>query len=219
MNYYQELTILPDPEINVYFIWSKLFYHVHIAIVESAKQKYGENANESDIGVSFPEYTCELDTEKPKCFLGAKLRIFAHTKEELENFSLVAKLEQYNLLDYIHVKQIADVKSRDNNVTFGRFHRDHSLVSITKRRSKRKGETFDEAKYQIIKRFSVSNSISLEEAKRSYLQPNKPVFPFINMKSKNITFPLEIKLNKSEQAVTGTFNTYGLSNSTTVPHW
>ena len=54
MEYYQELTILPDPEISPYFIWTKLYTQLHIALADLYNTQ-----GISSIGVSFPNYKFE----------------------------------------------------------------------------------------------------------------------------------------------------------------
>ena len=61
LNYFQEITIIPDPEIPPYFIWSKLFTQLHIALAEM-KNKHSIES----IGVSFPDYHFD---KKGKCKL------------------------------------------------------------------------------------------------------------------------------------------------------
>lgn len=51
LTHYQEITIIPDPEIASYFIWSKLFTQFHIALAEM-KNKHSIES----IGISFPDY-------------------------------------------------------------------------------------------------------------------------------------------------------------------
>ena len=69
MNYYQDITLLPDAEANIGFLWEKVFQQVHLALVEK-KNPHGK----SGIAVSFPGYG-------NKGFpLGNKLRLLAPTQ-------------------------------------------------------------------------------------------------------------------------------------------
>ena len=73
MNYYQDITLLPDAVITLGFIWQKVYQQVHIALAEN---KIAEN--QSAIAVAFPEYGS-------KGFpLGSKLRLLALTAMESE---------------------------------------------------------------------------------------------------------------------------------------
>lgn len=48
MKYYQEITIIKSPDISPYFIWSKLYTQLHLALVEVKNPD-----DSSNIGVSF----------------------------------------------------------------------------------------------------------------------------------------------------------------------
>ena len=54
MNYYQDITLLPDADIGLYFLWQKVYQQIHLALVEN---KSADNA--SAIGVAFPEYNVD----------------------------------------------------------------------------------------------------------------------------------------------------------------
>ncbi|HHL31776.1 MAG TPA: type I-F CRISPR-associated endoribonuclease Cas6/Csy4, partial [Oceanospirillales bacterium] len=82
MNYYQDITLLPDAEITLGFIWQKVYQQVHIALADN---KIAEN--QSAIAVAFPEYGS-------KGFpLGRKLRLLAETQEQLEQLDIKKWLE------------------------------------------------------------------------------------------------------------------------------
>lgn len=51
MDYYQDITLLPDAEVNLGFLWQKVFQQVHIALVE---HKVADNR--SAIALSIPKY-------------------------------------------------------------------------------------------------------------------------------------------------------------------
>ena len=48
MKYYQELTLIAQAEVSLYFIWSKVYTQLHLALVAMPTQ--------GNVGVSFPEY-------------------------------------------------------------------------------------------------------------------------------------------------------------------
>ena len=66
MKYYQEISLLPNVDIGLYFLWQKVFQQIHLALVEN---KGTEKAGE--VGVAFPEYNAN------KFSLGTKLRLLA----------------------------------------------------------------------------------------------------------------------------------------------
>ena len=101
MNYFEEVTLIPDPENAPYFIWSKLFTQLHIALAD-IKNEHGID----NIGVSFPDYYYDSKKEQSSK-LGLKLRVFALSQKELETLNLTKWLER--LTDYVHIKGIKEV--------------------------------------------------------------------------------------------------------------
>ena len=96
MKFYQEITLISEPDISLGFIWQKLYQQLHIALVENkVEQKH------SAIGVGFPRYGSK---EFP---LGNKLRLFAKNKAELEQLSIENYLSR--LTDYLHIKSVQEV--------------------------------------------------------------------------------------------------------------
>ncbi len=117
MKYYQEISILPDPEINSYFLWTKLYttLHHHFAKLHKAC-----GAQHTQFGVSFPEYVYEEKNGKIFANLGAKLRVFAKTEQALSELNLAQLLSA--LSDYVHIKSIREVPEDAIPVRFKRYH-------------------------------------------------------------------------------------------------
>ena len=113
LNYFQEITIIPDPEIAPYFIWSKLFTQLHIALAEM-KNEHGIKS----IGVSFPDY--HYDEKGKSSKLGLKIRVFAPSQKDLETLNLDKWLDR--LTDYVHVKGIKKVPT-DKVTSYFSVHR------------------------------------------------------------------------------------------------
>lgn len=220
MNYYQEVTIINYPELSLYFIWSKLYTQLHLALVEQAKATYGERATQSDIGVSFPEYACFEKNGETIAILGSKLRVFAKTKAELEQLNLNKWCER--LLDYVHIKSISEVGEKSAEyVVVKKFRQEKNLDSKTRNFAQKHNKTFEEVKASRIAHIAKKYSISEEEAQQRYENPVLEKRPYIQMKSLETgnPFSLEIEQLSVNVAQAGTFNTYGLSVKTTVPHW
>ncbi len=204
MKYYQELTLLPDPEINTYFIWQKLYTQLHIALADIKNQQGIDT-----IGVSFPNY-CYIDKNDSKdgrefAKLGNKLRVFAHSEEDLKALNLNKWLER--LTDYIHIKGIKAVPDEVGYVVVSRYR----YKNLQKQ----------------AQQFAAFKQISLEDAVKHcqrYKQASRKKYPFINLKSidNNENFKLSIKQVTTENVVIGSFNTYGLNtdgHTVSVPHW
>jgi CRISPR-associated endonuclease Csy4 len=189
MQYYQDITLLPDVEIPACFLWSKVFTQVHIAFV---RQKNKENIQ--DFAVSFPEYTTDT--------LGRKLRIFAEQEAYLEKLDMKEALQI--MKDYIHITNIRKIVPRRirGYAIYSRYQPDNSKQAKARRYAKRhKNVTYEQA-LAIIKR-----------------KKNECQFPYIKMKSQTNqhTFSLFVQKRMIKREVYHGFGSYGLSNVSSVP--
>jgi CRISPR-associated endonuclease Csy4 len=210
MNYFQDVTLIPNSDISLGFLWQKIYQQIHIALVE---QKVDEQ--HSAIAVSFPTYGS-------KGFpLGNKLRVLAGEKELLENLNLMIFLSRFE--DYCHIRSIQSVPTNNVAVAFirrkvkGRARVERDMYAKAERWSAKSGESLD------------SCLKSLERSKPKA----KSDLPFIWMESqqtklvsptKAMRFPLFIEKLKFENHQVGLFNCYGLSvlsseKVATVPHF
>lgn len=221
MNVYQEIIMNKVPEITPYFIWSNLYMQVHLAFVE--QQLSDETVR---FGVSFPDYRFyEKDGERFG-YLGHRLRIFANTKQELEQLDLHKWLSL--LSDYVCIKSIElTPKDIDGYLQVNRYQGNLNLERLTRRfmrrESKRLGRelSFKEAQAMQNQRFAKDKGVSLQEAEKHYQQPQIKNLPFIKMQSlsSDKVFSLQIDQRLVERPQQGTFNTYGLSSKSTVPNF
>lgn len=190
MNYYQEIILLPQEDIDLYFIWHKIFQQIHIAL---ADKKSAED--KSFIGAGFPEYHAET-----YC-LGRKLRLFAPDEKLLEQMQIEKWLNR--LKDYISLSPIYPVPAKlTGHVCFKSIKLKGSKNKLARRRAKRKGESLEQA------------LAHYDGYKEQYSK-----LPYINMISQTNgnRFRLFIEKKEMDQPQTGLFSCYGLSNTTTVP--
>jgi len=119
MKHYLDITLLPDAEANLGFLWQKVYQQVHIALVEygyesnrTLKMQDGaiKKLKNSKIALSFPEY---CDHKFP---LGSKLRLFAKNKRDLELLAIHTWLSR--LTDYVDIGDIKSVPEHANNIIF-----------------------------------------------------------------------------------------------------
>jgi CRISPR-associated endonuclease Csy4 len=197
MNYYQEITLLPDVEISLGFIWQNVFQQVHIALAE-----HKVDENQSAIAIGFPEYG------KAGFPLGNKLRLFAKEQAILERLAIekwLARLE-----DYAHVKAIKPVPSE---VTYASFMRKHV----------KSPERIERDMQQKATLWAAKSGKPLEEC-LAELEKTKPTtlcsLPFIYLHSqqtkqrspeKNSKFPLFIEMSEVSTQQAGLFDCYGLN--------
>ncbi|MET3124675.1 CRISPR-associated endonuclease Csy4 [Oxalobacteraceae bacterium GrIS 2.11] len=194
MNYYQELTLLPQTEENEYSIWPKLYQQLHLALVEIQSAQ-----PEKPVGVSFPEY--KFNGKYPSGLIGSKLRIFAPDEATLAQLDLTKWLNR--LRDYVHITQIRAVPENIHRYfCFRRLQVKSNIHRLARRKANREGISVEQA-LVLLNGFEEKK---LEE-------------PFINLGSLSggERFRLFIGRKECPQAVPGSFSSYGLSAVATVP--
>lgn len=192
MKYYIELTLIQNADIAHYFLWEKVFQQVHLGLVEM--QDTDQNVQ---IGISFPEY------DKENFRLGSKLRLFAEDESILKEFDIKKWLNR--LSDYVHITRIREVP--DRKLTYSFYKRElikHAKERLARRKAKRAGIEIDEA-LRLLKNY----------------KEEKVKTPFINIKSQSSKqrFKLFILKEESDKLVNQGFNSYGLSNISSVPEF
>ncbi|QDF67373.1 type I-F CRISPR-associated endoribonuclease Cas6/Csy4 [Shewanella sp. SNU WT4] len=212
MNFYIELQLLPDQEVNLGYIWQNVFQQVHIALVE-----HKVASNQSLVAVGFPDY------RQAQFPLGSKLRLFAKEPATLEKLDIHRWLTR--LEDYVHIKGIKPVPS------------DVTYVSFVRQQVK-SPERIERDMQQKAALWAAKSDKPLAECLAA-LQQSKPTalcsLPFIYLHSqqtkqrspeKNSKFPLFIQMEQQSTSQDGSFDCYGLSSKThgqsvlaTVPHF
>lgn len=219
MQYYQEITLLPDDAITPNFLWQKIFTQWHIARVD-LKNKH----NIHNIGISFPDYYYQesynqeshdqkshdqksnltAENNKTQARLGNRMRVFAHHEQDLILLDLAKWLSRlkgyYQLTDIIPIGEI----------------KNHLIL----RRYRHKG-----LEKQILSYAKLKN-MSYEEAKQhcqAHKQKEKK-YPYIQLLSLSNKehYRLSIIQETTQSAVVGNFNAYGINDkngTTTVPHF
>ena len=197
MKFYQEITLLPDAETGIYFLWQKIFQQIHFALVNI------KNADDKvSVGISFPEYI--NSTEASEKQLGSKLRLFAETKEELEKLDIEKYLACFS--DYVHIIKPRSIPQPriQGYAVFSRWSVDLNPERLARRYAKRNGISFEEA----LDRY------------KNFKEKDKP--PYIQLKSLSGKRDFRLYVSKKEvkQPQSGLFTCYGLSLSdsyATVP--
>lgn len=193
MRYYIELTLLPNPEVDLYFLWSKVFQQVHLGLVERQDQQ-----KQSTIGVTFPEYKQEARFAT----LGSKLRLFAPSQSELEAFNVRQWLDK--LTDYVHITSIRPVPEKVTDyVIYQRIQPKTGRDRLVKRYLKRHPEVTQE---QAIDHYEAFTDEQL-------------TLPFIQLQSLSSGHPFRVWIGQKTVAESckGKFSCYGLSSNSSLP--
>jgi len=194
MRCYQEITLLPNPEVGLHFLWSKVFQQIHLGLVEIQNPQ-----KQAPIGVSFPEYV-----KGEKCdLLGSKCRLFADDEAILERFNVSQWLAR--LSDYVHCTGIRPVPERLSGYAI--YQRLQPKTS----------------KERLARRYAKRHKLSYDAALSCYQPMTQKTLttPFIRLKSLSSgeTFCLWIARIPATESSAGSFSSYGLSTTSTVPEF
>ena len=200
MRHYIELTLLPNTEVSLGFLWEKVYQQLHLALVENKTSEH-----ESVIAVSFPKYGNESFP------LGDKLRLFAQSEEQLQKLNLGKWLNR--LTDYTHHTSIKAVPSNVNAFVCFKRKQFKSATKIEADIERR-------ALYQ-----SQKDNRPIDEIRAGLLAQQydgKCDLPFVYMTSLSSEkgsdhsdrkkFRLFIEKEGVEKAQSGSFSCYGLSS-------
>ncbi|MDO9178036.1 MAG: type I-F CRISPR-associated endoribonuclease Cas6/Csy4 [Agitococcus sp.] len=194
MKYYQELTLIAQAEVSLYFIWSKVYTQLHLALVAMPTQ--------GNVGVSFPEYVYKEDDGKAFGFLGSKLRLFAHDETTLQQLNINQALSR--LSDYVHITGIRPVPK---NVTYAIYKR-HQPKTNAERLARR--------------RVKHKQDITFEQAVKAYQSKiSHTNLPFVQLDSlsNEQRFKLFVSKHTAAEACDDKFGSYGLGILATVPEF
>lgn len=214
MNYYLEITLLPNYEINLFSLWSKTFQQIHLGLVEIQDAQ-----KRVPIGLSFPEYKMG----EKFGILGSKLRLFAADEAALTRFDVPSRLSR--LSDYVHCTGIRPVPSTVKGyAVYQREQPKTGRERLARRYAKRHNldyETAFNGKVELCAKHD--NATECERMLMSYSEmPHKTInTPFIRLKSLSSgnTFCLWIKKKEIENSMNGIFTAYGLSSAASVPEF
>lgn len=212
MNHYQEITLLPDSEISLAFLWTKVYTQLHLAFVS---QK--DTLNGGSFAVSFPEYT-----EGKQKGLGHKVRVFAETEEALQTLNLDKALER--LLDYVHLTTIRPIPMRrlKGYAIYSRQHAPHSREQAARRFSRRHGLPVEQEAARLAKKSLQSERlVSKEREDSEKIKKSIRDLPYIRMQSLTNRHKYNLFIHKqpTSSASASPFSLYGLSPKAAVPEF
>ncbi|QPK65106.1 type I-F CRISPR-associated endoribonuclease Cas6/Csy4 [Methylomonas sp. LL1] len=194
MRCYQEITLLPNPEVNIHFLWSKVFQQIHLGLVEMQDAE-----KRVPIGVGFPDYKIG----EKYGVLGSKCRLFAADEATLVRFDAGKWLSR--LSDYVHCTSIRPVPATLAG---------HAIY----RRLQPKTN-----KERLARRYAKRHPLSYDEALQHYsgIAPASIPTPFIRLTSLSSgeQFCLWIDKILVTEASKADFSSYGLSPKATIPEF
>ena len=190
MEYYREITLLPDAEVPLYFLWTKVYSRLHRAFVDR-KNKFG-----TVYAVSFPEY-------KEK-YLGTKVRIMTAREEDLEALALPEVLK--TLSDYVHCTGVRPIPERKitGYAVYSRYQPENSVPAKARRYVRRHGGISYEEAASFFKRKEPDTA---------------PPYITLKSATNRHRYPLFIKKEMTEFSGEDEFNTFGLSRNSAVPEF
>ena len=230
MKFYLEITLLPNPEVGVHFLWSKVFQQIHLGLVEMQ-----DDQGRVPIGVSFPDYVlggrsqlpASHDTRTSLCIekysvLGCKLRLFAEHESTLGQFNASHWLAR--LSDNVHCTSIRPVPgSLKGYAIYQRQQPKTNKERLARRYAKRHNLDFLTALHAVVDLSTRAESGTEYKTQFCYndLPKQRITTPFIRLHSltSQQTFCLWVKKTQVSEAVSGCFSTYGLSAQVTVPEF
>jgi CRISPR-associated endonuclease Csy4 len=213
MKFYLEITLLPNPEVGINFLWSKVFQQIHLGLVEIQ-----DDQGRVPMGVSFPEYL----TGQKYSVLGSKCRLFANDDATLARFDAGKWLTR--LSDYVHCTSIRPVP--ENILGYATYQRQQPKTSkerLARRYAKRHSLSVAEALQTTIDLTDKATPNAGYKMQFRYcdMPPKAIGTPFIRLKSLSSeqTFCLWIKKTLVAEASEEGFSRYGLSPKATVPEF
>ena len=194
MNYYQDLSLLAQEEINIHFLWSKIFQQIHLGLVEMQDEQ-----GRVPIGLSFPEYI----TGQKYSLLGGKLRLLAKDEATLRQFNATKWLSR--LSDYVHCTSIRPVPEK--LIGHAIYQREQPKTN----------------KERLARRYAKRHDVDYDAALKCYseMAHQSITTPFIRLKSLSggNEFCLWIKKTVVTEPSGMAFSSYGLSPVSTVPEF
>lgn len=213
MRHYLEITLLPNPEVNIHFLWSKVYQQIHLGLVEMQDAQ-----RQVPIGVSFPEYA----VGEKFSLLGGKCRLFAQNEADLARFDAPKRLSR--LSDYVHCTGIRPVPEKPvGHATYQRLHPKTNPLRLARRYAKRHGLDFETAFNGTVElRVGSPGGESYPKSFRyCEMQEKRIATPFIRLQSlsNGQTFCLWIKKTLVSESTAAGFSSYGLSGKAAVPEF
>lgn len=200
MNYYLDLTLLPDEEVPIFFIRNKVYAKLHKAIFDLST---------SNIGASFPNLKKAKKSDKNKMNFGEIIRI--HSTQDRLN-----KLQNLNWLGglsgYCKVGDILPVPDKiKGHQAISRIRQNMSLAKMQKKITHQKAKGY----------LKTGDDINAYEKQyKAEMFKTGLDNPYLELQSTSTNNKYRLYINfgaLQKQLTVGKFNHFGLSKTATVP--
>jgi CRISPR-associated endonuclease Csy4 len=214
MKHYLEITLIENSDINLFSLWSKVFQQIHLGLVEMQ-----DDQGRVPIGLSFPDYV----TGEKYSLLGGKLRLLAKDEATLGQFNATKWLSR--LSDYVHCTSIRPVPEKlIGHAIYQREQPKTNKERLARRYAKRHNldyETAFNSTIDLMTNKAPPNPDYQMQFRYSEMAHQTITTPFIRLKSLSgdQEFCLWIKKTVVSDPLEGTYSSYGLSSSATVPEF
>lgn len=192
MDYYQDVTLLPDAEVGLNFLWGKLYQRLHLSLATLLNTQ-----GSVPIGLAFPQYQGKS--------LGRKLRLIGASQAQLANVDATSWLA--GLQDYVHMTGSRPVpESVTTYVQYRRARTKTNKERLARRKARREGITQEQA-LEALGQFSDQN-LKLPYVQMLSLSNDHRFRLFI-----------EQRLNDQDNGEFREFSSYGLTQSGWLPYF
>ena len=207
MKHYIEITLLPNPEISFFDLWSKVFQQIHLGLVEMKN-----DSSQVPIGISFPEYTIG----KKYSILGSKLRLFAQDESTLVKYDAAKWLARLN--DYVHLTGIRSIPEKlTGYAIYQREQHKTGQERLARRYAKREEKWKAEGDEARLTKRQTGRANNYDDMERKIITT-----PFINLKSLSSDNTLCLWIKKTPTTTSpsdAVYSTYGLSSKFSLPEF
>lgn len=210
MDFYQEITLIEQMDVDYNHIHSATIQSLHGAIAAAKKNK-----EIGSIALSFPEYY--YNAKSKKGFLGCKIRCFAANKHSLAKLDLKTVLD--SISDYVHVSSEKEVGDKATHYEIYTKYRHKSAVKKAERLQAHLIEKLGKEKFD--KEFDDFDAV-IAHCERNNQQL---AYPYVNLTSTSSGNPYHIAIKREVVDIAtenSVFSGYGLSDQSmlsAVPAW
>jgi CRISPR-associated endonuclease Csy4 len=190
MNHYLDITLLPDADIGLHFLWEKVYRQIHLGLVEIQ-----DDNGSVPLGVAFPAYDAQ------KRLLGNKLRLLTECEALLERFNAAQWLSRFS--DYVHLTGIRPVPERIRAYAcYPRIQPKCSKARLARRKARRENIGLEQA-------LAALDNFNERRADAPFV--------WMNSQTNGERFCLFVGYAEQSALVQAGFSAYGLSRTSTVP--